>query len=183
MRKLKNLNPLESISKRRLIFDEDWNDKFNRLAVYLVFSPLILLPLLIMYFQEKYTNSNETFVLYWVFPISIILGLYMLYRNATEKQLVKINAQIDSLTIRKLLLDYAEKNNFEVYRKSNNCLIFNESFDIWSSDSKKTRIFFVQDNNVLFTVIQDNFRLNLPTMFTHILLKRDITKLLKKAST
>jgi hypothetical protein len=182
MREIKKLNPTESISKRRLIFDEGWDDKFNRLTVYLVFSPLIFLPIS-MFFNEKFTNTNETFILHWVFPISIIFGLYMFYRTATEKHLIKIDTQLDRQTIRKLLLDYAEKNNFEVYRKSNDCLIFNESFDTWSSAYKKTRIFFVQDNIVLFTVIRDNFRLNLPTLFTHLFLKRDLTKLLKKAGT
>lgn len=182
MRELKKINTDESILKRRLVFDEGWLDKFNRLTVYIVFSPLILLPV-VMFFKEKFVSPNDTFILYYIFPISIAVGLYIFYRNATEKQLTKIDTNFDRQTIRKLLLDYADKNQFEIYRKSNDCLIFNESFDSWTSAYKKTRIFFVQDNLVLFTVIRDNFRLNMPILFTHLFIKKDLRKMLRKAST
>jgi hypothetical protein len=182
MREIKKLNPEESISKRRLVFDESWLDKFNRLTVYLVFSPLIFLPV-IMFFNEKNTNPNDTFILHYVFPISILIGLYIFYRNATEKLLSKINTDLARQEARRLLLEYAEKEGFEIYRKSSDCLIFNETYSDFSSDYKKTRIFFIQDNIVLFVVIRDSFKLNIPTLFTHLFLKRDIIRLLKKVIT
>ena len=182
MRELKQLNPSESISKRRLIFDEGWNDKFNRLTVYVVFSPLIFLPIATL-FKEKFVSTNDIFILYFVFPVSIAFGLYIFYRNATEKRLAKIETDLDRQAIRKLIIEYADKNQFEIYLKSNDCIIINESLESLSSAYKKSRIFFVQDNVVLFTIIRDNFKINIPTLFTHLFLKYDLTKLLKKAST
>jgi hypothetical protein len=182
MREIKKLNPDESISKRRLIFDEGWLDKFNRLTVYVVFSPFIFLPA-VMFFNEKFTSPNDKFILYCIFPISMFLGLYVFYRNATEKLLSKIDTDLDRQEARQLLLEYAEKQGYEIYRKSNDCLIFNETYSDFSSAFKKTRIFFVQDNIVLFAVIRDSFRLNIPSLFAHLFLKRDMTRLLKKAST
>ncbi len=182
MRELKQLNPTESISKRRLIFEEGWYDKFNRLTVYVVFSPFIFLPIATL-FKEKFVSTNDIFILYFVFPVSIAFGLYIFYRNATEKRLAKIETDLDRQAIRKLLIEYAEKNQFEIYRKSIDYIIINESFDSLSSAYKKTRIFFVQDNVVLFTIIRDYFKLNIPTLFTHLFLKYDLAKLLKKAST
>jgi hypothetical protein len=181
MREIKKLNTEQSISKRRLVFDEGWLDKFNRLAVYIVFSPFIFLPV-IMSFKENFVSPNDRFILSYVFPVSIAFGLYIFYRNATEKRLIKIKTSMDRQTIRKMLLGYADKNQLEIYRKSNDCLIFNESFDSWTLAYKKTRIFFVQDNLVLFTVIRDNFNLNMPTLFTHLFLKHDLTKIFRKSN-
>jgi hypothetical protein len=182
MRDISKLNTDESVTKRRLIFYESWHDKFNRLTVYIIISPLIYLPI-IMFFNTNFSNSNETFILYYVCPFSIFLGLYVIYRNATEKRLSKIDTELDKQTARRLLLEYAEKQGYEIYRKSNDCLIFNESSSDFSSAYKKTRIFFIHDNIVLFGVLRDNFRVNIPTLTTHLFLKRDMTKLLGKAST
>jgi hypothetical protein len=182
MRTLRKLNPEESISKRRLIFDEDWLDKFNRLTVYIVFFPFIFLPI-VMLLNEKFVGPNDEFILHWVLPASFILGVYTWYRNATEKRLIKVDAQFDSQTIRKLLLEYAKKNQYEIYRKSNGYIILNDTYSYWSSKYKKTGIFFSQDNLLLFTVIRDGFRLNLPTLFTHLFLKRDLIIMMQKTNT
>jgi hypothetical protein len=180
MRELKKLNPEDSISKRQLIFNEDWSDKFNRLMVYVFSSPFIFLPI-VMILNEKFLNSNEEFVLYCVLPASFIFGLYTCYRNATEKRLSKIDTNLSRQTIKKLLLEYAEKNRYEIYRKSDGCVILNEAYGN-SICYKKTRIFFFRDNLILFTVIRDGFRLNLPTLFTHLFLKRNLVRMLKKVS-
>lgn len=181
MRELIKLNPEDSISKRRLIFDEGWLDKFNRLAVYVVFSPFIFLPV-VMFMKEKFVSPNDEFILHWVLPTSFLFGLYIFYRNATEKRLIKVSTDLDRQTIKKIILEYAVKNQHEIYRKSDNCIILNEAYSDWTSAHKKTRIFFFKDNLLLFTVIRDGFKLNLPTLFTHIFLKRDLTKLVKTAS-
>lgn len=182
MREIKKLYPDESISQRRLIFEEGLLDKFNRLAVYVIFFPFIFFPVF-MFFNEKFVSPNDKFFLYCVFPVSILLGLYAFYRNATEKRLIKVDTHLGREEARQLLLEYAKKQGFEIYRKSNDCLVFNEAYSDFSSTFKKTIIFFVQDNVVLFAVIRDGFKLNIPTFFTHLILKHDMTKLLIKAGT
>ena len=179
MREIKNLNTDESIVKKRLVFDEGWDDKFNHIGIYIIFSPFLYLPIT-LYFNEKFTSPNDEIILHYIFPISILFGLYIFYRNATEKRLIKIVTHINRKKARQILLEYAEKQGYEIYRKSSDCLIFNEEYSDLSSSFKKTRIIFVQDNFILFAVIRDGARFNFPTIFTHLFLKLKFRHLFKK---
>jgi hypothetical protein len=183
MREIRKINVAESVSKRRLIFDESWMDKLNRLAVVIFFGQLIYLPLIVMYY-ENFANTKEISILHWILLILIVIGLYGIIRALTEKHLIKITTVHDKQTIRTALLDYADRNKFEIYRDSNNCIILNSpNYLDLSSYTCKTRIFFFKDGLLLFTVIRDNLKINLPVLFTHLLIRRDITKSLRKAST
>lgn len=179
MREIIKLHPQESMSQSRLVFEESWLDKFNTLTVYLVFSPFILLPVE-MYLNESFINPNERFILYCVLPISVLSGLYIYYRSATEKRLTKIHTSLKRQDARQLLLNYAEKKGYEIYLKSNDCLIFNETYDDWNSNYKKTRIFFVQDKIIMFCIIRDSFKINMPILFSHLFLKVELKKLVKE---
>ena len=183
MRELRKINIDISISKKWLTFDESWADKFNRLIVLMLFGQFIFAPLMLIA-AESFTSSNDKFILYWVLPSSILVGLFGIFRCLTEKRLIKIDTLQDRQSIKKTILEYAEKNQLEIYRKSNDCIILNSpnSLDI-HTPHKRTQIFLFKDGLLLFTVIRDNFRVNLPIFFTHFFVKYDLAKLLKKAST
>lgn len=179
MRALRKLNVQESIRKKRLVFDEHWTDKFNMVAVIFVFGQLVFYPVLIIAF-EKPQNINDRFFIYGVFPIAIFAGCFGIYRGLTEKRLIKIETSHDQQTIKQAILCYAEKNQLEVYRNSGNCIIINSPTTIMmESDHKKSRIFLFADGVLLFTVIRDDFKINLPVFFTHLFVKRDLAKLLR----
>ena len=180
MRQINKIDIDKSISKEKLVFDENWSDKFNRLAVHLTSSLLIYLPINSM-LNDHFQNTNEYFILYVLYPISILIGTYIIYRNATEKQLIKISVSLDRKEIRNILIKLSEKRQYEIYRKSNDCLIFNQSIGDSNTNYKKTIIFIIKDNTLLFTVLRDNVKLNIPTMFTHLFLKRDLSKLLSSS--
>jgi hypothetical protein len=183
MREIRKINVSESIKKRQLIFDESWMDKFNTLAVLILFGQLIYLPLIVVNY-DNLANTEETPTIYWTFPILILIGLYVIIRGLTEKRLIKVTTMHDKQTIRTALLDYADRNKFEVYRDSANCIILNSpNYMDLSSSTCKTRIFLFKDGLLLFTVIRDNFKINLPVLFTHLFIKRDIIRSLDKAST
>jgi hypothetical protein len=182
VRELQKINIDASISKKWLTCDEGWSDKFNRLAVLILFGQFIFLPVMLIT-HEKFTGPNDKIILHWVLPTSILIGLYGIFRGVTEKRLIKISTSLDRQTIKKTILDFAEKNHFEVYRKSNDCIILNSPSNMSINTShKKTRIFFCNDGLLLFAVIRDNFKVNLPIFFTHYFVKHSLTKLLKKAS-
>jgi len=181
MRELRKINIEDSVSKKWLTFDEGCLGKLNRLAVLVLFGQFIFLPVL-MILNEKFISSNDEFILHWVLPISILIGLYGIFRSLTEKQLIKINTSQDRQTIKKAILEYAEKNQLEIYRKSNDCIILNSlSYMYINTSHRKTRIFFFNDGLLLFTVIRDNFKVSIPVFFTHLFLKHDLKKFLKHA--
>jgi hypothetical protein len=179
MRQISNINIDLSIKKGKLTFEEDWSDKFNRFAVYVFFSAFIYLPAT-LFIKETAANLSDRRFLYTMGILSILFGLYVIFRNATEKDLIKIETNLLRTNMRHLLLDFAENQQYEIYRKSDNCLIFNEA-NLYNSSYKKTMIFLLQDNKVFFTVLRDNFKLNIPTLTTHLFLKRGISKLMIKA--
>lgn len=179
MRQISNINIDLSITKGKLTFDENWSDKFNRFAVYIFFSTLIYLPI-VVYLKETVANPSDSRLLNSIGILSILFGLYIFFRNATEKNLIKIETNLSKKEIRLLLLSYAEKQQYEIYRKSDNCLIFNEA-NLYNSSYKKTIIFLLQDNKIFLTVLRDNFKLNVPTFTTHLIIKRDISKLMTSA--
>jgi hypothetical protein len=126
VRRITKIDVNESVSRHKLIFQEEWLDKFDRFFVYIFFSGLIFYPALTI-FEADFDNPNDKFISLTILPLSILIGLYVVYRKATEKLLFTLATPFDSQKNKKILLAYAEKQQLEIYRKSNDCLILNES--------------------------------------------------------
>lgn len=69
---------------------------------------------------------------------------------------------------------------FEKYRNAKNIIIYNSNkfYDL-NSNYKKSRIFLFEGRKIYFTMIQDGWRLNVPVLFSQIILKNEIKKLVK----
>ncbi len=173
MRLISKIDIDESVSQHKLIFQEEWLDKFDRLFVYIFFSGLIIVPALIL-FEADFNNPNDKFISLTILPLCILIGLYVVYRKATEKLLFTLTTPYDRQKNKQILLTFADKQHLEIYRKSNDCLILNESLD---SGNIKSMVFILKDNQVLFTILRDNNKLNLPTLTSHLFLKHDLKKL------
>jgi hypothetical protein len=176
MRRITKINIDESVNRHRLIFQESWVDKLDRLVIYFSFGVFLVYPVL-TFINADFKNPNDKFISLTILPISILFGLYVIYRKATEKRLFKVITPFDKQTTRQMLLDFADEQELEIHRKSNDCLIFNESSDDFNSSHKKSMVFIVKDNLVLFTVLKDQFKLNLPTLTSHLLLRYNLKKL------
>lgn len=113
----------------------------------------------------------------------MLLGLYVIYRKATEKFFYKLTTPFDRQKNKQVLLSYADKQQFEIYRKSNDCIILNESLGDFNPSYKKSMVFILKDNEVLFTILKDQYKLNLPTLTSHLFLKHDLKKLFNNVST
>jgi len=114
MRTIKNLNIEKSIKESKLIYSEDWIEKFGTIVLYLFFSWGFILPFL--FFFDPYRNHSKTGIEFYLIFIFSVFFAYSIYRKATEKQLAKIESNYDSEKNRLLINEYCEKKGFEKYR-------------------------------------------------------------------
>ncbi|MCG9911296.1 MAG: hypothetical protein MH137_08335 [Flavobacteriales bacterium] len=179
MRRIENINIDQSVKRQKLVFEEDWFDKLDRIFIYLFTSGFVVYPLLAIK-EADFSNINDKFISLTIFPMLIVFGIYVIYRKATEKRLMKINTPFDRQKNRQILLDYAKQQQLEIFRSSKECLIFNEPVYHFNSLHKKSIVIMVLDNVIYFTVLVDRFRFNLPTMIFHHVLKYDLKKLMSE---
>ncbi len=176
MRNLKELNVTESIRRKKLIFTEDFCDHFDKIIVYLFFGWGLLLPFLIFLNPHESSEKNN-FGYYLIFFLSFFCG-YTIYRKATEKKLTEIESKFDLKKNKELINEYCKKMMFESYRNSYNIIIYNStsSFE-FNPNYKTSRIFLFDDKKIYFTMIKENRRLNIPVLFSQIILKYNIKKI------
>lgn len=181
MRRITKIDIDESVSRHKLIFQEEWLDKFDRFVVYISFGGFIIYPALTI-FEADFSNPNDKFISLTLLPLSILFGLYVVYRKATEKLLFVLKTPFDRQKNKQILLYYADNQQLEVYRKSNDCIILNESIGDFNQSYKKSMVFILKGNQILFTILKDQYKLNLPTLTSHLFLKHDLEKLFNNES-
>ena len=171
MRSLKNLNIKKSIEQNKLVYSEDWFDKFDRIAIYMFFSWGFLTPFLV-YFNPHRDYSKTGIEFYLLFIFSLFCA-FTIYRKATEKQLTKIVSKYNAEENKLLINEYCEKKGFEKYRNSGNIIIYNRH----NPRDQTSRIFILDKNNIYLTMIKEGHKFNFPVLFSQISLKRDIKNL------
>lgn len=179
VRSLNKLDIEKSIELKKLVYVESWFDKLDRFVIYIFFSWGFILPFLI-YFDPYRDYSKTGFEYYLIFILSIFCA-YVVYRKATEKKLCEINSKYDAEENRKLINQYCEQIGYEKYRNSKNIIIYNteSSFNI-NPNYKISRIFLLNNKSVYITMIKENYKLNIPVLFSQLILKKDIEKITKK---
>ncbi len=179
MRNIKDLNIDESIKLEKLIYTENWLDKIDQIILYLFFSWGFILPFLI-YFNPHRDFEKTGVEYYLLFVFSVFCG-FVIYRKANEKRLIAIESKFNEEKNKEIINEYCQKMGFEKYRNSNKVIIYNtvNLFGV-NSNFKTSRIFLFENKKVYFTIIKENFRLNIPVLFSQIILKKEIEKLIKK---
>ena len=77
--------------------------------------------------------------------------------------------------------EYCQKMGFEKYRNSKNITIYNSVNTLsLNSNYKISRIFLLDNKKVYLTMIKENYKMNIPVLFSQIILKKEIEKLIKK---
>ena len=67
---------------------------------------------------------------------------------------------------------------FEKYRNSKNIIIYNSVNPLSiNSNYKTSRIFLIDKNKIYLTMLKENYKLNIPILFSQMFLKKDIEKL------
>lgn len=176
MRRLKNLNSKKSIEQNKLIYSEDWFDKFDRITIYMFFSGGFINPFLIYF--DPYRDHSKTGLGYYLLFIFSLFCAFTIYRKATEKQLTKIVSKYNAEENKLLINQYCEKKGFEKQRNSGNVIIYNSlNYLAINPRFQTSRIFILDKNDIYFTMIKENQKMNIPVLFSQISLKRDIKNL------
>lgn len=181
MRKLEQLNIDESINQQKLIFKESWLDKLDAIAIYFFFTWAAILPF-ILYF-DPHRDRTETGFIYYLLFLMTFFSVYVIYRKATDKKLIKISTNNNQEQNRTLINSYCLRENFEKHKDTKDLIIYNEDADFNINPEYKTSyIFVLSDNKVLFTILKERYKLNLPTLTKHLVVKADLKKLLNDNS-
>lgn len=176
MRSLKNLNIKKSIESGKLVYSEDWLDKFGTIVLYLLFSWGFILPFLVYF--NPYRDYSKTGIEFYLLFIFSIFCVFTIYRKAIEKQLTKIISKYNSEENKLLINKYCERKGFEKHRNSGNIIIYNKlNYLAINPRFQTSRIFILDKNDIYLTMIKENQKLNIPVLFSQISLKRDIKKL------
>lgn len=179
MRTLRNLDINKSIESRKLIFEENWSDKFDNFTNYLIFIALINSSVLCL--KEINPLSSNDRVGYYLFPLVIVFCLYGFYCKFSEKHLKEIKFYIHKEEAKQKILEYGKKYNYRISKISDNLVFLNESINNFSSrNHEKTILVFFKSDSILYTIIKEGYRLNAPVLFSQHFTRRDLKKMLQK---
>lgn len=179
MRTLRNLDITKSIESKKLIFEEDWSDKFDNFTNYLIFIAIITCSLLCL--KEINPLSSNDRVGYYLFPLITVFCLYGFYCKFSEKHLKEIKFYIHREEAKQKILEYGKKYNYRISKISDNLVFLNEPIDDYSfRNQEKTILVFFKNDTILYTVIKEGVRLNPPVLFSQHFTNRDLREILQK---
>lgn len=180
MRILKNLEIEESISSKKLIFEESWWDKFDTFTNYFMFLALIVSSILALGSVKSSANGDLEYLLY---GSGLFFGLYGFYCKFTEKDLKEIKFTIHKEDAKQRILEYGKKYDYRISKISNNLIFLNEPTSGYTlGNYEKTIMIFFRDESILYTLIKEGARLNFPVLFSQHIIRIDLKKILKKTN-
>ena len=95
--------------------------------------------------------------------------------------MTEIESQFDTEKTKEIINEYCQKMGFEKYSNSKNITIYNSVNTLsLNSNYKISRIFLLDNKKVYLTMIKENYKMNIPVLFSQIILKKEIEKLIKK---
>ena len=95
--------------------------------------------------------------------------------------MTEIESQFDTEKNKEIINEYCQKMGFEKYSNSKNITIYNSVNTLsLNSNYKISRIFLLDNKKVYLTMIKENYKMNIPVLFSQIILKKEIEKLIKK---
>jgi hypothetical protein len=180
MRSLKNLDIEKSIESSKLVYDESWWDKFDTATNYFMFFGLMLPT--IFGLKDIQPSANSDFeCLFYICPF--LFGVYGLYCKFTEKNLKEIRFTIHREDAKQRVLEYGKKYDYRISKISNNLIFLNEPTSGYSfGNYEKTIMIFFKDGSILYTLIKESARLNVPVLFSQYIVRIDLKKILKKTN-
>ncbi|AZA84881.1 hypothetical protein C1637_19055 [Chryseobacterium lactis] len=176
MRQLKKLKITESIESEKLIFEENWYDRFDTWTIY--FASLAMIGSSVLCVREIKPSLNNGLE-YLFFTVIFTFSLYVFYCKSTEKYLKEIKFSISKDEAKNRILEYGKKYNYRITKVSTNLFYLNETADFYSPvNYEQTTIIFFKNNAILYTVIKECSRANFPVLFSKYLTIFDLKKIL-----
>jgi hypothetical protein len=177
MRKLSNIAIEQSIFQKRIICDKESADGMDHFFIYVILGTVFFGSIAALA-DLDYNNPNHLLLAYAGIPLLILCCAYVLYRKITEKHLFFLKTSYTKKQLLPMLLDFAKEYSMELYPQSDGLLLFNETPDESKPEYKKTSIFIIRDYEIHFAVLKDHYKLNYPVLFEHLLLRRELKKLI-----
>lgn len=172
MERMNNLNIGESLEEGKLVFSESFSNKTGDIMLYVVLGFFVLLPFYLLLVQSQ---LNPVF--YLLFFLAGF-SLYIIYRKAVEKRLISMSSRYGLKKNIALIRSYCENKGMTTIMSSENCAIFSEAdFFYLDSEAAILRVFLFKNNEVYFTIVKDNPRVNLPVV-TRYFLRNDLKQML-----
>jgi hypothetical protein len=168
-----------SIATKKLQYSKSWEDYLNTiLFVITALLGFILCPIFVISFELNFAHQNDKFLAYFILPLLICFGIYSVYRTWTELNLKKLTTSLSQEKNQDIVLEFARKNEYEIRRNYNHCIVID--IPKMNSNYAMTAIIFVMENYIYYTMIQDNFKINTPTFFSHLLFAWRLKKWFRK---
>ena len=181
MIQLKDIQIEKSITKKRLCYKRNWFEYFEVIIFNfsLIFG-FILCPYLIYKDELNFKNVNDRLIGNYILPLIVFFAVYMVLRSFTQFRLKQIKTNHDDEYNLKSILTFAKSEQYMVRRKYNQCIIL----DQLKMDNKyaKTGVLILKNGDIYFTYVQDGFRLNTPTVISHLFFGWRLKKWIKKES-
>lgn len=168
MQRIKNIDIQESIKNEELIFEMNLGQKLDRLFSILVFICGIYLSVSI------FLNENEPIETFFKFVIiiAVLLLCYCIYRKFIEFNLSSITTNLNKKDNTNLLLEYLKSKNHDELIKSKEIIVLSKNGYFLTQNIET--FFIVSDNKIFFTILKEGYRLDLPCLFSHIKLRKEL---------
>jgi hypothetical protein len=180
VRNLSNINIKESIRRKRLVFKENFSYIINISFIILYFSLAFAMSIAFNY-QWLTSDGLDIFTNLLLLPLISFLCLCIVWRKLSEKRLAQIQTNSKKEDTIRTLVEYARSRKYSLYMRSPQCLIFtmpSSMIDIFSFTQYKSFIILLDEDRILFTILTKGARLDLPVLFTHLIIRNDLKKLL-----
>lgn len=169
----------KSIEKKRLVYDENGFDIFDRYFIYFIFSVLIFGFSMILY--DSNMPLKDLGFEYYLLILGIFFCIYVCFRKATEKNLYVQKSDYSNDHTKTLIRDFCKNRGLTEHFVYKELIIFTEPLMMsFNSESEVSYIFIVENSVVYFAILKKGDRANFPTITTHLFLKKDMRKLLTK---
>ncbi|SKB65764.1 hypothetical protein SAMN05660477_00539 [Soonwooa buanensis] len=173
------LDTKKSIEKKRLVYDENGFDIFDRYFIFFL-SSIIIFGFSMILYRKNVPLKNLGFE-YYLLIVGILFCIYLGYRKATEKNLYVQKSDYSNDHTKTLIRDFCKNRGLTEHFVYKELIIFTEPLMMsFNSESEVSYVFIVENSVAYFAVLKKGDRANFPTLTTHLFLKSDMRKLLSK---
>ena len=122
-------------------------------------------------------NVNFPFVAFVILPVGLCFSIYGIIRKLSDRRLVRIETDTPKKEIVDVLLAFLDQQQYD-YKQLTDQVIFATEVEplsyrrLWSKDI----VFIFDDGELLFNIRKRYPTLNPPVFFSHLILKRRLSK-------
>jgi len=176
---LKDIQFEKSVATRKLHYSKSWTVYLDVIIYsFALIVGFVLCPYLMFTYELDFEKVNDRFIGYCVLPLVAFYGLYMTIRTFTQLRLKKIQTNQNSEQNQQLILNFAKTQGYTVRRKHKNCIILDQPK--MNENYARTAVLLVKNEEIYFTFLQDNSKLNTPTFITHLIFDWRLKNWIKK---